>query len=146
MTVAIDTSALVAVVFGEPDAQSIAGILTRHAGDLVISAATVVEASIVVESSQGPEATADLRLLLAILQVEVVPFDEAQALAAVAAWQRFGKGRHPASLNLGKRPSRSAAWRAAAPAQVLSRSRPVGVTALRLDELEPGNTAKQACG
>ena len=101
MTVAIDTSALVAVVSGEPDAQSIAGILTRHAGDLVISAATVVEASIVVESSQGPEATADLRLLLAILQVEVVPFDEAQALAAVAAWQRFGKGRHPASLNLG---------------------------------------------
>lgn len=101
MTVAVDTSALVAVVFGEPDAQSIAGILTRHVGDLIISAATVVEASIVAERRQGPQATADLRLLLASLQVEVVPFDEAQALAAAAAWRRFGKGRHPASLNLG---------------------------------------------
>lgn len=99
--VAIDTSALVAVIFGEPDAQAIAALLARHAGDLVISAATVVEAGIVVESRQGADASADLRLLLTRLEVTVVPFDQTQSAAALAAWQRFGKGRHPAGLNLG---------------------------------------------
>lgn len=101
MTVAIDTSALVAVVFGEPDAQSILAAMARHAGDLVIGAATLVEASIVVEAKQGSPAAADLKLLLDSLRVTVVALDESQAAAAVAAWRRFGKGRHPAGLNLG---------------------------------------------
>lgn len=101
MTVAIDTSALVAVVFGEPDAESLVATMARHAGDLVISAATVVEASIVVEARQGPQAAADLTLLLHSLGVTVVALDDAQAATAVGAWRRFGKGRHPAGLNLG---------------------------------------------
>ena len=101
MTVAIDTSALVAVVLGEPDAQSILTTMARHAADLVIGAATLVEAGIVVEARQGSEAAADLKLLLDSLRVTVVALDEAQAAAAVAAWRRFGKGRHPAGLNLG---------------------------------------------
>lgn len=101
MTVAIDTSALVAIVFGEPDAQTILATMARHAGDLVIGAATLVEAGIVVEARQGPQAAADLTLLLAALKVRVVPLDESQAATAVAAWQRFGKGRHPAGLYLG---------------------------------------------
>lgn len=101
MTVVIDTSALVAVVFGEPDAAAILGVMSRHVGDLVLSAATAVEVGIVVEAKQGPLATADLRLLIAGLQIRVVPLDEEQADVAVAAWQRFGKGRHPAGLNLG---------------------------------------------
>ena len=101
MTVAIDTSALVAVVFGEPDAQFILTTMARHAGDLVIGAATLVEAGIVVEAKHGSQAAADLKLLLDSLRVTVVALDEAQAAAAVAAWRRFGKGRHPAGLNLG---------------------------------------------
>ena len=72
MTVVIDTSALVAVVFGEPDAAAILGVMSRHVGDLVLSAATAVEVGIVVEAKQGPLATADLRLLIAGLQIRVV--------------------------------------------------------------------------
>lgn len=101
MTVVLDTSALAAVVFGEPDAEALLAVMIRSAGDLVISAATAVEIGIVVEAKQGQEASADLRKLLATLSVRSVPVDDVQAAAAVAAWRRFGKGRHPAGLNLG---------------------------------------------
>lgn len=101
MSLALDTSALAAVVFGEAGAEQLLDVMTRHTGGLCLSAASLVEVGIVVESRQGPQATADLRLLLDALGVEVVPVDEVQAEAAVAAWRRFGKGRHPAALNLG---------------------------------------------
>ncbi len=101
MTVALDTSALAAVVFGESDAEAILAVLMRHAGDIIIGAATLVETGIVVEAKQGPEAASDLRLLLERLGVRVVDFDEEQAAAAVTGWRRFGKGRHQAALNLG---------------------------------------------
>lgn len=101
MTVVVDTSVLAAVVFGEPDAEVLTNVLARAAGDLSISAVTAVEAGIVVESKQGPAAGDDLRALLTHLGVRTVPVDADQALAAVAAWRRFGKGRHPAALNLG---------------------------------------------
>lgn len=101
MTVVLDTSALAAVVLGEPDAESLLATMQRSVGDLTISAATAVEVGIVVEAKQGPEATTDLRQLLDALQVVVAPVDEEQVAVAVAAWRRFGKGRHPAALNLG---------------------------------------------
>ena len=96
----IDTSALVAVILGEPDAEAHLRAMST-ADDLSVSASTLVEALIVVEARQGPEASADLQALLADLEATVVPFDEDQANAAAGAWARFGKGRHPASLNLG---------------------------------------------
>ena len=101
MTVALDTSALAAVVFGEPEAEQFLAVMVRAAGDLTLSAATAVEADIVIEARQGPDATRDLHVLLTRLRVTTVPVDERQAAAAVAAWRRFGKGRHPAGLNLG---------------------------------------------
>lgn len=101
MSVVLDTSALAAVVFGEPDAEALLAHMTRSAGDLILSAATAVEVGIVVEARQGAEATADLTALLEALQVRTVPVDEDQAAAALMAWRRFGKGRHPAGLNLG---------------------------------------------
>lgn len=96
----VDTSALVAVVLGEPDAEAQLHLMAS-AGSLAMSAPSLTEALIVVEARQGREATADLAELLAELEVEVVGFDEDQAEAAAAAWRRFGKGRHPAGLNLG---------------------------------------------
>ena len=98
MTV-VDTSALLAVVFGEPDASRYAEAML--ADQVVVSAATLVEASIVVEARQGPEAVRDLTLLLEEVGAEVAPLDEEAAALAVAAWRRFGRGRHPAGLNLG---------------------------------------------
>lgn len=65
------------------------------------SSLAAVELGIVVEARQGAEATADLERLIAVLGVDIVPLDAQQAVVAVAAWRRFGKGRHPAGLNLG---------------------------------------------
>lgn len=101
MTVVVDTSVLAAVVLGEPDAEAYLSVMQRAIGELTLSAATLVEASIVVEAKQGPDAAADLATLLTSLAVETVPVDAAQAAMAVAAWRRFGKGRHPAALNVG---------------------------------------------
>ena len=96
----IDTSALVAVILGEPDAEGhLRAMLT--ADTLSISAATLTESMIVVEARQGEEAVSDLAALLAEVQADVIPFDEEQAEAAASGWRRFGKGRHPAALNLG---------------------------------------------
>ena len=96
----VDTSALVAVILGEPDAE---GYLRTMSGaeSLAVSAATLTEALIVVEARQGRDAASDLAALLAELEAEIVSLDEAQAELAVAAWRRFGKGRHPAALNFG---------------------------------------------
>lgn len=101
MTLVVDTSALASVVFGEPEAEALLAVMARNAGSLRLSAASRVEVGIVVEARQGPEATADLQLLLDTLDAQVVAVDEVQAQLAVAAWRRFGKGRHPAGLNYG---------------------------------------------
>ncbi len=95
-----DTSALVAVILGEPDAEGYLKAMAA-APTLSVSAACLTEALIVVEARQGPEAATDLGALLADLEAEVVALDEGQAEVAASAWRRFGKGRHPAGLNLG---------------------------------------------
>lgn len=94
-----DTSALVSVVLGEPDAESFLAILSSN--PVQISAVNLVEASIVVEARQGPDATRDLELLVAELAADTVACDAVHARVATAAWRRFGKGRHPAGLNFG---------------------------------------------
>jgi ribonuclease VapC len=101
LTVVIDTSAVAAIIFGEPDAEALLSVLLSSVGDLQISAATLLEVGIVVESRQGAEAFADLGVLLDRLGVVIIPFDHEQMQAAMAAWRRFGRGRHPANLNLG---------------------------------------------
>jgi len=98
--VIVDTSALLAVIFGEPDAEGY--LRTMASADaLGASTATLTEALIVAEVRQGREAAADLAALLDELEVEIVSLDEAQSELAAAAWRRFGKGRHPAALNFG---------------------------------------------
>lgn len=96
----VDTSALVAVILGEPDAERYLDAMAA-ADELSVSAASLVEALIVVEAKQGPEASDDLQALLAELEARVEPLDESQAILASRAWRRFGEGRHPAGLNLG---------------------------------------------
>ncbi|GAA2183874.1 type II toxin-antitoxin system VapC family toxin [Brooklawnia cerclae] len=101
MAIVVDTSALAAIVFGEPDANAFATVLLANGGDVHVSAATLVESEIVLESRQGMAAVQDLKLLLSQISAAVVEFDHAQAALAAAAWRRFGKGRHPAALNFG---------------------------------------------
>lgn len=101
MTVVADPSSLTAVVLGEADAERHLAVLVAHAGDVQLSAASAVELGIVIEAKQGAEATADLQRLIELVGISTVPFDAEQSAVAVAAWRRFGKGRHPAALNLG---------------------------------------------
>jgi ribonuclease VapC len=67
----------------------------------LLSAANLLEISIVVESRHGAEGIRELDLFLQAAQVETVSVDPAQALAAREAFRRFGKGRHAAGLNFG---------------------------------------------
>lgn len=96
----IDTSALLAILLDEPEAEDVAAAIERNVPRL-LSAANLLEASIVIEARKGEAAGRELDLLLYRGEIDVVPVDRDQAEAARAAWRRFGKGRHPASLNYG---------------------------------------------
>ncbi|MDE0142027.1 MAG: type II toxin-antitoxin system VapC family toxin [Caldilineaceae bacterium] len=96
----IDTSAILAILFGEPDAaryeEAIAMAWPRR-----MSVAALLEAAIVVESRGGTAAGDELDLFLKTASIELVPVTTEQANAARRAWRRFGKGNHPAGLNFG---------------------------------------------
>ncbi len=96
----IDTSALVAIILGEVDAERFAAVL-KEAAPIAVSVVSVVETTMVVEARSGPDATRDLTLLLDSIDASRVAVDTEQMNLAVAAWRRFGKGRHPAALNFG---------------------------------------------
>jgi ribonuclease VapC len=96
----IDTSAIVAIARDEPDAAQLEG---RIADDPVrlISAATVLETTIVLETRLGDAGGREFDLWLLKIGAEIVPVDAEQADAARRAWRRYGKGRHAAALNYG---------------------------------------------
>ncbi len=96
----IDTSALLAILLGEPDAgryeDAIAAAWPRR-----MSAIALLEAAMVVESRGGAKAGHELDVLLEKAAVELVPVTSEHANAARLAWRRFGKGNHRAALNFG---------------------------------------------
>jgi ribonuclease VapC len=96
----IDTSALVAVLDQEPDAEQIAHTLAA-AAERMLSAANLVEVGIVMQARRGDDGARDLDLLLAKLRVEIVAVTAAQADIARKAFRRYGRGRHAANLNFG---------------------------------------------
>ena len=96
----IDSSAVVALLLQEDQAPLIARAFERETPRL-LSAANLLEAAIVIESRKGEAGGRELDLLLYRAGIEVVGVDEDQAELARVAWRRFGKGRHPASLNYG---------------------------------------------
>ena len=96
----IDTSALVGILDQEPEAERLARAIAL-ASERMLSAANVVETGIVMQVRRGNEAARDLDLLLAKLGIEIIPVSARQASLARKAFQRFGRGRHPARLNFG---------------------------------------------
>jgi ribonuclease VapC len=96
----VDTSALVAVLFAEPERDRFIALLA-DADDPLISAATLAEASIVMQAKVGEEGVADLDELLGAVGVRVVAVDARQAYVAREAFARYGKGRAGAALNFG---------------------------------------------
>ncbi len=95
-----DTSAVLAVLFAEADAEYYARSIIETS-PCRISAANLLEAAIVVESRSGLAAGHELDVFLERAGIELVPVTPQQVEAARRAWRRFGKGNHPAGLNLG---------------------------------------------
>ena len=100
MTIVVDTSALIAVAFLEPGFEPLEAALIVQDRP-VISAATLLEASMVVHARHRERGLAALDELLADMAVDTVAVDFTQAIVARDAYVRFGMGNHPASLNFG---------------------------------------------
>ena len=96
----VDTSAVLAVLFGEPDAEryerAIAG-----ASRCRMSVASLLEAAIVLESRSGAAGGHELDVFVERALIELAPVTAEHAQAARRAWRRFGKGNRPAGLNFG---------------------------------------------
>jgi ribonuclease VapC len=98
--VVVDTSAMLAILLGEPERRAFLEAL-EQADIRRISAATFVEVSMVIESRHGGEGLRDLDLFLKTGNFEITALDSEQAYLARQAFSRFGKGRHRANLNFG---------------------------------------------
>jgi ribonuclease VapC len=96
----IDSSALIAIILEEPDAVACMTKLSK-ASSLSLSAVTLTETSMVLLSRGGQVKLDVLDAFLTQIDAEVVPVDRVQALLAREAFDRYGKGRHKARLNLG---------------------------------------------
>jgi ribonuclease VapC len=96
----VDTSALVAILLREPDAERLAHALA-DAPVRLLSAVSRVELSFVIERRKGETGRADVELVLRDGGFDIVSVTPQQAEIAVDAFRRFGRGRHRARLNIG---------------------------------------------
>ena len=96
----MDTSAVLAILWDEPERRRFNECIEADPKRL-ISAATVLEAALILEARSGEAAGRELDLFLHRAKVKLVPVDEDQVEIARAAYRRYGKGRHPAGLNYG---------------------------------------------
>lgn len=96
----VDTSALVAVVFREPGFERIVEALSA-AQSIGIGAPTLAETGVVLQARLGKDPSGLIARLLQEFGIVVVPFGEPHSREAIAAYARFGRGRHQAGLNFG---------------------------------------------
>lgn len=96
----IDSSAVLAILFGAPEAKALTISINADATRL-ISAPTLLECSLVLYARHGDPGLRELDLLAHHAALDVVPFDVEHYEIARNAYRRFGKGRHPAGLNYG---------------------------------------------
>lgn len=96
----IDTSAVLAMLFYEPECRSIAQAIDRDSTRL-ISAVSIFEATMVAVARLGPDGLDELDLLLARIGALPSPFGVGDLGYVRDAFSRFGKGRHSAALNFG---------------------------------------------
>jgi ribonuclease VapC len=96
----VDTSAVLAILFAEPEAQRIADAIEDNP-ICRFPATCFLEATMTLLGRNGEDGLRDLDLFLAHSRMEIAPLTESQARLAREAFKRFGKGRHPAKLNFG---------------------------------------------
>jgi ribonuclease VapC len=96
----LDSSAIVAIMLAEPGHQEIRERI--GAAEIIgVGAPTVAESGIVLSARIGRDARPELNEFLRVADAEVIPFGLEHFHAALDAFLRFGKGRHPARLNFG---------------------------------------------
>lgn len=95
----VDTSAIIAISREEPGYEAL--VDTILATPSLIAAPAVLEYGMVLSNDFNDQVYPKVLELLRRLGVEIVPFTPEMAERAVAAFLRYGKGRHPASLNFG---------------------------------------------
>jgi ribonuclease VapC len=96
----LDTSALLALLLDEPEAEDFRAAVEEDTTRLV-SAATLLETALVIEARKGEPGGRELDALIRTADVVVVPVDPDQVFEARRAYRRFGKERHAAGLNFG---------------------------------------------
>jgi len=98
--VIVDTSALVSILYREPEADEFISLISGS--DAKLSAASYIETGAVIDRAGDPVASRELDDLLGLGEVHVEPVTEDQARIARQAYRDFGKGSgHPAQLNFG---------------------------------------------
>ena len=97
--IALDSSALIAILLHEPEADMLVDAIER-ADRLLIGAPTLLECRIVA-AGKSPRLPGDVRELIDGIRPETIDFTARHLEAATDAFERFGKGRHSAALNFG---------------------------------------------
>ena len=96
----LDTSALLALLLDEPEAEEFRAAVEEDTTRLV-SAATLLETALVIEARKGEPGGRELDALIHKAGIVVVAVDPEHVSEARRAYRRFGKGRHAAGLNFG---------------------------------------------
>ncbi len=96
----LDSSAILAVLFDEPERED---FLRRilDSPTVGVGTPTLVETSIVLSARLGDAASSVVAGWVERAGLVVISFDESHWSVAADAWLRYGRGRHPAALNLG---------------------------------------------
>jgi ribonuclease VapC len=96
----VDTSAAVAILTSEPEAEDLIERLS-DAMPRLMSTATLLELSIVMEARLGPSGQGIVERFIRDSEIELVPVSRTHVDRALEGWRHFGKGRHKAALNFG---------------------------------------------
>ncbi|HEX3354511.1 MAG TPA: type II toxin-antitoxin system VapC family toxin [Terriglobales bacterium] len=96
----IDTSALLAIFLAEPERARFLDLIIQSESR-IISAANALETGIVLEARRGEAAGREFDLFSVRLNLQVAAVDAEQVEVARSAWRKYGKGHHPAALNVG---------------------------------------------
>ena len=100
MSLVVDSSAVMAIVLAEPDAERLAERLAA-CDQAIMSAVTLVETTIVAEARLGAVGTTLVQRVVREADIRTVDVTAETALDALDGWRAYGKGRHRAALNLG---------------------------------------------
>jgi ribonuclease VapC len=95
----VDSSAIMAILLGEPEAASFAALM-RTAQRKLISPINLVEAHMVCWGRKRDAGVRQLEAFIASAEIAIAQIDATQTALARDAFDRFGKGRHPAGLNI----------------------------------------------